>query len=154
GRVLDNVEDVDPANTIAESNENDNCSDFGAFVAPPAKKSPDLIVSKNVDKATTTPGDTLTYTISISNSGDPKAKDWDAGTRTRRTLTDTLRNEVRFTNATPNNGWTCLEAAGTVTCHDNGTGTDPGGSAQVTILAQVNNNAAIPIANTASTAPA
>src|SRR5262249_47484338 len=31
GRVLDNVACVDPANTIAESNENDNCSDFGAF---------------------------------------------------------------------------------------------------------------------------
>ncbi|HMF99367.1 MAG TPA: CARDB domain-containing protein [Vicinamibacterales bacterium] len=152
GRVLDNVACVDPANTIAESNENDNCSDFGAFVAPAAKQSPDLIVSKNVDKATTTPGDDLTYTISISNSGNAKAKGWD-GTK-GLTLSDTLPNEVTFTNATPNNGWTCLEATGTVTCHDNGTGMDPGGSAQVTILAHVKDSAAIPIANTASAAPA
>src|SRR5262249_8206586 len=136
----------DPANTIAESNENDNCSDFGAFVAPPAKKSPDLIVSKNVDKLSTTPGDTLTYTVSISNSGTAKAA-------TGLTLTDTLPGEVTFGDATATNGWTCSQLS-PVVCHDGGTGMSPGESAQVTIHAKVNDNASLPIANTASVAPA
>src|SRR5262249_56008139 len=61
GRVLDNVACVDPANTIAESNENDNCSDFGAFVAPPAKNPPDLIVSHNLAQAPPPPAHPLPY---------------------------------------------------------------------------------------------
>lgn len=150
GRSLDNIACVDPDNTIAESNETDNCSEFGAFVAPPAKRSPDLIVSKNVDKLTTTPGDNLTYTLSISNSGTAKAKGWDGVSGL--TLSDTLATELEFTTVTATNGWSCPQAS-PVVCHDNGSGLSPGESAQVTILAHVKENAAIPIANTASAAP-
>ncbi|HEU5163605.1 MAG TPA: CARDB domain-containing protein, partial [Thermoanaerobaculia bacterium] len=70
------------------------------------------------------------------------------------TLTDSLPVEVTFTNFTTTNGWTCSEASGTITCHDNGTGMEVGQSAQVTILASVDTDAAIPISNTASATPA
>ena len=57
---------------------------------------------------------------------------------------------MTFTNFSTTNGWTCTESAGTVTCHDPGTGMSPGESAQITILASVNTSAAVPIANTAA----
>src|SRR5262249_32580083 len=153
-RPLDNVACVDPDNLIAESNELDNCSDFGSFVAPPGKKSPDLLVSKNVDKLTATPGEDLTYTITIQNIGTAKAKGWD-GVSTGLTLTDTLSSEVTFTNANTIDGWTCAEApVGTVVCHDNGSGMDPNGSTTIKILAHIKDSATAPIANGAVAAPA
>jgi uncharacterized repeat protein (TIGR01451 family) len=148
---MDNVACVDPDNSITESDELDNCSDHGSFVAPPTPKSPDILVSKSVDAAATTPGADLTYTITISNVGTAKAQGWDGFTGL--TLADTLSNQLVFTNFTTTNGWTCLEApAGTVTCHDDGTGMDVGASAQVTILAHVKDTANVPISNTATAA--
>jgi len=148
---MDNVACVDPDNSITESDELDNCSDHGTFVAPPTPKSPDILVSKSVDAAATTPGADLTYTITISNVGTAKAQGWDGSTGL--TLADTLSNQLEFTNFTTTNGWTCTEApAGTVTCHDDGTGMDVGASAQVTILAHVKDTANVPISNTATAA--
>ncbi len=154
GRSLDNVACVDPNDTITESNELDNCSEFGTFVADPPKTSPDLLVSKTVDAASTTPDSDLTWTITISNVGTAKAKGWNPATLTGLTLTDQLPAEVAFTNFTTTNGWTCTESSGLITCHDDGSGMDVGQSAQVTILAHVATSAAIPIVNSASAAPA
>jgi len=147
GRSLDNTACVDPSNTITESNELDNCSSVGTFVAPAVKQSPDLLVSKQVDSLATTPGSVLTYTITISNNGDAKAA-------SPVTVSDSLPSQVSFINFTTTNGFTCTEAAGTVTCQDGGSGLNPSASAQITILASVNSGAAVPIANTASAAPA
>ncbi|HEY0592456.1 MAG TPA: CARDB domain-containing protein, partial [Thermoanaerobaculia bacterium] len=155
GRSLDNVACVDPDDTITESEELDNCSDFGTLVTPEPLLSPDLLVSKTVDAASTTPGADLTWTITISNVGTAKAKGWDPVSMTGLTLTDSLpTGEVTFTNATPTNGWTCTESGGTITCHDNGTGMEVGAFAQVTVLAHVKDTAAIPIVNTAAAAQA
>lgn len=154
GRVLDNVACVDPDNLITEppAGELDNCSQVGTFVLPPPPDSPDIQLSKQVDSLSTTPGADLTYTITISNVGTAQAKGWDG--IDGLTVVDDLPAEVSFTNFTTTNGWTCLEAAGTVTCHDDGSGMDPGESAQITILAHVLNSAAIPIVNTATASPA
>jgi uncharacterized repeat protein (TIGR01451 family) len=142
GRSLDNVACVDPANTVTESNELDNCSQVSTFVTPAEAKRPDLLISKQVDKLSTTPGDDLTYTITVSNVGTTKAA-------TPLTVSDGLPSQVTFTNATATNGWTCTESSGTVTCHDDGSGLDVGSSAQITILAHVEESANMPIINTA-----
>jgi uncharacterized repeat protein (TIGR01451 family) len=144
---MDNVACVDPDNTITESNELDNCSDHGSFVAPPTPKSPDIMVSKSVDAASTTPGSELDYTITISNVGTAKAKGWDGSTGL--TLFDTLSNQLEFTNFTTTNGWDCVKVVNTIICHDDGSGLDVGESAQVTILATVKASATVPISNTA-----
>ena len=152
GGPLDNVACVDDNNKFVESNEGDNCSEFGTFVSPPPPNSPDLQVSKSVDKTATAPDDDLTYHVSISNVGTAKAQGWN-GT-TGLTVTDTLSSELTFTNATGSNGWTCTEAAGVVTCHDDGSGMDVGANAQITILAHVKTTATVPVINTASAVPA
>ncbi|MFZ2493259.1 MAG: CARDB domain-containing protein [Thermoanaerobaculia bacterium] len=154
GRVLDNVACVDPENQIAEpvEGELDNCSQVGTFVLPPPPDSPDIQISKQVDSMATTPGSTLTYTITVANVGTAAAQGWNGSSGL--TVVDDLPSELTFVNFSTTNGWSCSEAAGTVTCHDDGTGMDPGESAQITILASVNTGAAIPIANTATASPA
>jgi uncharacterized repeat protein (TIGR01451 family) len=117
---LDYVACVDVGNTITESDELNNCSDHGSFVAPPTPTSPDLLVTKSASDASTTPGADLTYTITISNVGTAKAQGWNGATGL--TLTDTLSPELTFTNVSTTNGWLCTVVTGTVTCHDNGTG--------------------------------
>ena len=158
GRTLDNVACVDPNNTIVESNELDNCSDAGTFVTPPPPTSPDLLVSKQVDSLSTSPGASLTYTINVSNSGDAHALGWNedmAGHLNQGiTVTDTLPSELTFVNFSTTNGFTCTESSGTITCHDDGTGMDPGASAQITINVTVKTDANSPITNTAHADPA
>ena len=149
GRPLDNVACVDPDNTIVEQNEFDNCSEFGTLIGDQPKRSPNLLVSKQVDSLSTTPGAALTYTITVANVGTARAQEWNG--MDGLTVTDDLPSEVTFINTTTTNGWLCSEAAGVVTCHDDGTsGLDVGANAQITILTSVNTDAAIPIANTAT----
>ena len=148
GRSLDNVACVDPDNLIAESNDDNNCSEFSMLVAPAPPSSPDILVSKQVDSLSTTPGASLVYTITVSNVGTAKAQGWNGASGL--TLIDELPPQVTFVNFATTNGWTCSEAAGTVTCHDNGNGMNVGDSAQITINVTVNNSAAVPIINTAS----
>jgi uncharacterized repeat protein (TIGR01451 family) len=155
GRSLDNVACVDPGNVVTESNELDNCSEFKSAVGAPAPKiSPDILVSKGVDKSATTPGDTLEYTISVSNVGTAKAKGWDPVSMTGLTVTDTLPGFVNFVDATGSNGWTCSEASAVVTCHDDGSGLAVGQFATLTIHVQIAADAAIPLVNTATAANA
>jgi uncharacterized repeat protein (TIGR01451 family) len=91
----------------------------------------------------------LTYTITISNVGTAKAQ---AGWLHRLTLADTLSNQLVFTSFTTTNGWTCLEApAGTITCHDDGTGMDVGLRTGDHPCAR-QDTANVPISNTATAA--
>lgn len=144
GRPLNNKACVDPNNTIPESNELNNCSDLATFISPPIPKSPNLLVSKQVDSVTTTPGADLVYTISVSNSGDAAAKGWD-GTE-GLTLTDNLPGDVTLTNieAGP---WTC-GAPPAIVCH-NASDMAPGGSAELKMHVRVKDTAASAIVNTA-----
>ena len=150
GRSLDNVACVDPANVVTESDELDNCSEFKSAVgAPTPKISPDILVSKSVDKTAATPGDMLEYSIAVSNVGTAKAKGWDPVEMKGLTVTDTLPTQVSFVDATGSNGWTCTEASGVVTCHDDGTGLAVGAFTTLTIHAQIATDAAVPLLNTA-----
>jgi hypothetical protein len=70
GGTLDNQACVDPNDTIVESHEDNNCS---TNVTPVTHKAPDLLINKSVDKTSVTPGDQITYTLTISNNGDADA---------------------------------------------------------------------------------
>lgn len=149
-RSLDNEACVDPNHEIEEFDppgESDNCSTATTPFVPQPKNRPDLQVVKTANLATAVPGEPLTYTITITNVGNAKAK-------TPLTLTDDLSDLVTFTSANGTNGWTCTEASSVVTCHDDGSGLDPNASAVITIVVGVKVEAAVPIANTAVADPA
>ncbi|MCO5197204.1 MAG: DNRLRE domain-containing protein [Anaerolineae bacterium] len=84
---------------------------------------PDLIVVKTSDPTTVNVGDTLQYTLVITNQGQSDA--------TGVVVTDTLPAEVTYVNAVSSQG-SCSESAGLVTCNI-GTLLANGGSATVTI---------------------
>ena len=150
GRSLDNEACVDPDDVIEEytpPGEGDNCSTHSISVGPPPKRSPDVLVNKGADQATTSPGSPLTYTISVSNIGTANAV-------SPLTVTDSLPADVTFVDANATNGWNCTESLGTITCDDAGTGLNMGASTQITVHVTVSNTANLPIANTAVASPA
>ena len=149
GRKLDNEACIDPADTIEESNEHDNCSTATTLTGGETPKSaPDLLVTKSVTPGgPVTAGQALAYTVSISNVGNAKA----AGPLT---LTDTLPAHVSFINYTATNGWSCEFASPKLTCHETpapsgGDGLEPGASASVTIQATYDGGAVAPLVNEA-----
>lgn len=87
--------------------------------------SADIALAKTASSAAVTaaPGSTLTYTLTVSNSGRDTAADV--------TLVDTLAVGAAFVSATPSQG-TCTEAAGNVTCQLGSLAKD--GSATVSIV--------------------
>lgn len=148
-RSLDNEACIDPNDLIAEfapPGETDNCSTHSNPVGPPPKRSPDLLVSKSVSAAQASPGDTLTYVITVSNIGDAKHK----GTLT---VTDNLPNDTLAVGITGPNLWTCSAPADIMTCNIPASPNDeiePGGSVQFTVTATVKPTASQPLVNTAS----
>lgn len=152
GRSLDNEACVDPDGEIVEIDppgETDNCSTHTSPVEP-ARRSPDLLVEKSADAATATPGQRLTYTITVSNAGD-------AGAVGPLTVTDELPGSVTFVRALAPPGWTCSHAAGVVTCHDPPAPNDglaSGASAQIEIRVNVRWSATQPVSNTVRVEPA
>jgi uncharacterized repeat protein (TIGR01451 family) len=144
-RSLDNEACVDPADEIEEFDppgERDNCSTATTPLVPDPKSSPDLLVTKTADVAIGTPGQDVTYTITIENIGNAPAK-------SPLTLTDDLPDQVAFVSAAGTNGWTCAEASGIVTCNDGGSGLAVGASAEITLVVNIDITASLPIANTA-----
>ena len=124
GGTLDNQACIDPNDKIVESNESDNCS---TNVTPVTKKAPNLLINKSVDKTTVTAGDTITYTLSVSNIGDADADG-------PITVTDTLPSAATFVSSNPDAAFTCPAPVGdTLTCTASG-GLTVGGSAQITVL--------------------
>src|SRR5262249_29141438 len=122
---------IDVTNAVVESNETNNCADN---LTPVSKKAPDLSIIKTADKSTLTAGDTITYTLSISNVGDGDA----AGPVT---VTDILPDATvaTFTTATPDAAFTCGAPSGappTLTCTASG-GLTSGAAANITIQMQV-----------------
>lgn len=149
GGPLDNEACVDPDNTIIENKEFDNCATKTTVVR---KLSPNLSVEKTASDGTATVGQTLTYTVNVSNVGDANAKEgW--------TIKDTLPSAVSIVG-TPvaTNGFTCTHdgaaSGGVVTCDgpaDADTiGLAVGASTTVTIQVHVRNGTATPFTNTAA----
>jgi len=92
--------------TVSGGNElnttNDTASDITTIVS-----SSDLAITKTGAPDPAKPGDVITYTLTVSNSGPTNA--------TNVTVTDTLPSTVSYISATPTQG-TCSQTTGTVTC--------------------------------------
>lgn len=138
--TLDNEACVDPDNTIAESNEINNCSDAIATVAPPA---PDLQINKLADKTSVTAGQDLTYTLSVSNVGTAPTTNGDT-----ITVTDNVPADVTVQQVTPDAGWQCTTTGNDVSCSR--LGMDPGDHADIKILTKAGNALSAPFTNTAT----
>jgi uncharacterized repeat protein (TIGR01451 family) len=100
--TLDNEACVDPANTIAETNELNNCKHAISGVTPPA---PDLQINKSADKGSVTAGETLTYTLNVGNVGT-------GPTTTAVLVTDNVPADVTVVQVTPDGGWDCSATSG------------------------------------------
>ena len=143
GGTLDNEACVDPDHRITETNELDNCNHKVTSVVTLA---PDLRISKSASLSTVTPGQTLSYKVTVANVGNAPTTD---GTVT---FTDTLPSEVTFSQANATNAFTCTHdgsaTGGVVTC----TGGDliAGGTTQATIDVTVNAGVDQPFTNTAT----
>ncbi len=95
--TLDNEACVDPDNTIAESNELDNCKHAITGVTSEA---PDLQINKTADKGSVTSGEELVYTLNVSNVGT-------GATTSTVTVIDDVPAEVTVQQITPDGGWDC-----------------------------------------------
>jgi uncharacterized repeat protein (TIGR01451 family) len=137
GGPLDNEACVDPNHLISEQNETDNCVHKITSVVPPA---PDLLINKTADSSVVTPGQNLTYKITVSNVGN-------ADTTSAVNVTDNLPSQVTLVNATATNGFTC---SGTTTISCTGSSLSAGQSTEIDILTTVNDGVTTSFANTAS----
>ena len=81
---------------------NDSASDTTTIVS-----SSDMAITKTGAPNPVKQGNTLTYTLTVTNNGPSDASNV--------TVTDTLPTTVSYTSATPSQG-TCSQATGTVTC--------------------------------------
>jgi uncharacterized repeat protein (TIGR01451 family) len=139
GGPLDNEACIDPDNVFTESTEADNCDTKTTQVF---LKSPDLFVNKTADRASVSPGESLNYTVTVSNDGDASANPV--------TITDVLDvSKVDFQSAIASNGFTCVFASPNVNC-TRAAGLAPGEFTAITIQVKVNGTASGTITNTAS----
>jgi uncharacterized repeat protein (TIGR01451 family) len=137
GGSLYNQACVDQDNLIAETSELDNCNTAITAVVPPA---PDLLINKSADSSVVTPGQSLTYHLSVSNVGN-------ADTTGAVDITDNLPTQITLVNATATNGFTCSGAT-TIVC--SGSSLAIGQSTEIDILTTVNDGVTTSFANTAS----
>ena len=154
-RSLDNEACVDPSDTIKEFSkpdgslgETDNCSTHTALGGTPPKRSPNFLTSKSVNQSVASPGETLEYTITVSNIGD-------ADHLGLITVTDNLPDDTTAVDITGPNGWTCSTPADSMTCDNSGLSGDDqrlavGASVQFTVHATVKDDANGQLVNGAS----
>jgi uncharacterized repeat protein (TIGR01451 family) len=144
--TLDNEACVDPADTIAETDETNNCKTTFATVETPT---PDLQINKTADTNNVTTGQKLNYKLSVANVGTGPTS-----TATPVVVTDNVPADVTVDQVQTPAGWDCSATVGnSVSC------TTPsmnnGDSADITINTTVGSPTA-PFTNTAdvSTDPA
>jgi uncharacterized repeat protein (TIGR01451 family) len=122
GGELDNEACVDPDDTIAESNELDNCKHAIGDVAPTA---PDISINKTADKSSVTSGEALTYTLTVSNVGTADAA-------SQISVSDLVPPQLVITGINPDAGWDCSTSSGNqVTCTRDGL--PKGGSSHIEV---------------------
>jgi uncharacterized repeat protein (TIGR01451 family) len=145
--TMDNEACIDPDHTIDETNELDNCktktTNVGVTPTPTPTPEANLIINKSASTTVVTPDETFTYSITVSNVGNANAP-------SPVTMTDPLPASVTFVSAVATNGFTCLEASGTVTCTDPGGGLAAGQATVITIQVTVNSGVTLPFTNEAT----
>ncbi|MFN8557396.1 MAG: CARDB domain-containing protein [Dehalococcoidia bacterium] len=141
--TITNFVEVDPNNTIAETNELDNSFSLDTPVIAPAL---DLAIGKVANVGTAAPNGAVTYTITVSNFGAVPANNV--------TVRDVLAAGTTFVSANGSNGFTCSFAAGMVTCSGGTVAAGGPGTATITInilaptaLGNFNNQAEVDPAN-------
>ncbi|MDQ1711048.1 MAG: large repetitive protein [Frankiaceae bacterium] len=102
----------------------------------------DLVVTKTTSTPTVSAGDDASWTVTVSNAGPAAA----AGPIT---VTDTLPAGTTYVSA-GGTGWTCGEAAGTVTCTRAGALANASALPPITVVATVTADAASTVTNPAS----
>jgi uncharacterized repeat protein (TIGR01451 family) len=108
-----------------------------ATVRVPAEA--DLVITKTIDNARTRPGETVAYTLKVTNNGPSSASNV--------SLTDKLPVGLSFVSAVSSQG-NCTEANGAITCALGNL--TSGASATVTVRANVTNTASGKLTNAAS----
>jgi uncharacterized repeat protein (TIGR01451 family) len=106
GTATNNVSVTGTEDDPNSANDSDS-EDTTINVAPPPSPEADLAVSKVDVVDPVSIGDSVTYTVTVTNNGPDDA--------TGVVTTDTLPAEVSYVSATPDQG-SCSEAAGVVTC--------------------------------------
>lgn len=100
------------ATSDTDDNNGGNDSGSASPVAVPSNGTADLSVMKSTPTTTAAPGDTVTYTISVTNNGPNPASDI--------IVNDALPASLLFQSITPAAGFTCTTPAvgstGTITC--------------------------------------
>jgi uncharacterized repeat protein (TIGR01451 family) len=108
----------------------------------PPTPGPDLAIVKNADLAKVKAGDTLTYTLSVSNVG--------AGPTTGAvTVTDTVPGGLDLVSISGGSAWTCGFSGQDITCSYNGGTVNPGDTLpDIAIVTTVNATAVGSVINT------
>jgi len=138
---LDNEACVDPDNTIAESNEIDNCK---TAIGTVNAQAPDLQITKTADQSSVTAGQKLEYTLNISNVGTAATTNGST-----ITVTDDVPGDVTVDQVVPDNGWQCSASSGNhVECTH--LGMDPGDSSNIVVKTTVGSTLTNPFTNSAT----
>ncbi len=98
---------VDQMDADSTPNNGDENEDDQASVSVSVDETADLGISKMASPDPVEPGNTLNYTLGVTNNGPSEATDV--------TIIDTLPDGVTFVSAT-GAGWNCGQVAGIVTC--------------------------------------
>jgi uncharacterized repeat protein (TIGR01451 family) len=135
---LDNEACVDPADTIAEKDETNNCKTTFGTVVPPA---PDLQIVKEADTNSVTAGEKLNYTLTVSNQGT-------GPTSAPVVVTDPVPTGLTVDGVVTPDGWDCSATAGNnVSCTT--PSMNKGDSAQIKIQTTVGSSLTQPFTNKA-----
>jgi uncharacterized repeat protein (TIGR01451 family) len=95
--------------TLPAGQEQGTLTDNHACVQPPGDPGADISIKKTVDVAQAAPGDTVTYTLTVKNTG--------PGAAHNVVVTDNLPSGTTFVSATvPPPAPPCTQSGGTVTC--------------------------------------
>ncbi|HET7435459.1 MAG TPA: IPTL-CTERM sorting domain-containing protein [Thermoanaerobaculia bacterium] len=133
--------------TVSSASADPDSGDTSAAATTPVTPSADLSIAKTTGATTAVPGNNITYTIVLMNSGPSAAAN--------AVVTDVLPASLRFQSITPASGFTCttpaVGASGTITCTNASFAV---GNATFTVVAQVAPGATGSIGNTASVASA
>jgi uncharacterized repeat protein (TIGR01451 family) len=136
---LDNEACVDPADTIAETDETNNCKTTFGTVSQPT---PDIQINKTADTNTVTAGQALNYTLNVSNVGTGPTDGSPV------IVTDNVPADVTVDQVQTPAGWDCSATSGNnVSCQV--PSMNAGDSASIVINTTVNSPTA-PFTNEAS----
>ena len=107
----------------------------------PQTPGPDLAIVKNADQVKVKSGDTLTYTLTVSNVGD-------GPTTGTTTVTDTVPDGLDLVSVSAGGGWDCSTSGRSITCTYAGTVAPGQILPDITVVTTVNDTAVGSVVNT------